>query len=442
VQFYANQEETSINLFNKVFKDPSILKNYKSLDFIVFLPSRKSLRDQTIERIIETLRSPHFDCLFPEDLNAQLRLPADLSPDQRRDHPIFNAYVEYFVKSRVHMFNVTNLKKNKQENMRWLELANRIGNSKGECLFLVFHDECHWGINVGGMFSRIYDNPNFSQKNVILIHISATIWNTARSLREQMKERWVKMEPPPNYTGSSRYVDEEGNPTAHMIVTKPPFYNIGKEIKNKAPNSRKLDANALSVIYHYAHALLAEFRRHPDDATEVAALLEDNARNLVVVRMRQSSAYCAAFFKVIRFLRNRFSMRECFDIVVDVAKDRRDFLVDSAVESELKFPCEDDNSTGHYSSLQNINRNCLLIILEKGRFGDTFPSNMTHFDVRSRYVDGGETFTTFFQDVGRAFGFNLHPELKLLLSQAGFQQLKYFVMVCVCFSHSVSSSDS
>lgn len=46
---------------------------------------------------------------------------------------------------------------------------------------------------------------------------------------------------------------------------------------------------------------------------------------------------------------------------------------------------------------------CLLILVGRGKMGDTFPNNLAAWDLRARY-DGGVCKSTFLQDVGRTFG--------------------------------------
>ena len=44
----------------------------------------------------------------------------------------------------------------------------------------------------------------------------------------------------------------------------------------------------------------------------------------------------------------------------------------------------------------------ILVLVDKGRMGDTFPSTMSHFDLRACYY-GDIVRSTFIQDAGRTF---------------------------------------
>ena len=55
----------------------------------------------------------------------------------------------------------------------------------------------------------------------------------------------------------------------------------------------------------------------------------------------------------------------------------------------------------------------IMIIVERGRMGDTFPPNCVCFDLRGRYLTPVKDFTSIIQDVGRAFGYGERPTLLL-----------------------------
>ena len=53
----------------------------------------------------------------------------------------------------------------------------------------------------------------------------------------------------------------------------------------------------------------------------------------------------------------------------------------------------------------------IMLIVEKGRMGSTFPSSFICFDLRARYLIEVRDFTTIIQDVGRVFGYGNRPNL-------------------------------
>ena len=76
----------------------------------------------------------------------------------------------------------------------------------------------------------------------------------------------------------------------------------------------------------------------------------------------------------------------------------------SAIKSNL---CEEI----YFSDVEDIPM--IMIIIERGRMGDTFPSNCIRFDLRARYLSPVKDFTSIIQDVGRAFGYGRRPVLIL-----------------------------
>lgn len=55
----------------------------------------------------------------------------------------------------------------------------------------------------------------------------------------------------------------------------------------------------------------------------------------------------------------------------------------------------------------------LLIVIDKGRFGDTFPQPFAFYDLRPRYqqTDDSHTWASIVQDIGRAFGYGKRPQV-------------------------------
>ena len=65
----------------------------------------------------------------------------------------------------------------------------------------------------------------------------------------------------------------------------------------------------------------------------------------------------------------------------------------------------------YFSDVEDIPM--IMIIIERGRMGDTFPSNCIRFDLRARYLSTVKDFISVIQDVGRAFGYGRRPVLIL-----------------------------
>ena len=62
----------------------------------------------------------------------------------------------------------------------------------------------------------------------------------------------------------------------------------------------------------------------------------------------------------------------------------------------------------------------IMIIVQRGRMGDTFPTSCIQFDLRARYLNPGKDFTSVIQDVGRAFGYGERPTLVLSKKASDF----------------------
>jgi hypothetical protein len=78
-----------------------------------------------------------------------------------------------------------------------------------------------------------------------------------------------------------------------------------------------------------------------------------------------------------------------------------------------------------YEELENLP--CIMIVVERARFGDTLPNSFKWFDLRARNTFNVGAKSTFRQDVGRACGYSLHanPNTRpqVLVSKAAEQVL-------------------
>jgi hypothetical protein len=382
--FYPNQKSTAKSLCNLMRMGDRKELNYDKLDFVIFLPSQCSLRDQTIARLTQA---------FGRDTGLKRLIPSQYADDE--------AWLKHYLENRVYLLNVA--ANDASSKTKWDILFERFKDPR--CLYYVFHDECHWGLKGGAktetLLQKLFFANLFCQPNVIFLHISATPWNLSRAKEFQHDNLFPVCEmdlDDSQYTGRKDYIN------SNLAVTS------GSDFFEAFENSTIPDScqKPLAVISHYASSLLKSKETKFSAVSEVNDLIQKGNR-LVVVRLAVECTYCKAFVEIMKCIRNYLyeSGSEPFYVLCDAEEYQK---------NEWEW-----GST--FDGLSKIPKNALFIILNKGRMGDSFPHNMTHFDIRARY-HGSIRLSTLCQDVGRVFGYwkGVTPA-KLLLTEDAFNAL-------------------
>eukprot|EP00940_MAST-03C_sp_MAST-3C-sp2_P001101 g1101.t1 len=78
-----------------------------------------------------------------------------------------------------------------------------------------------------------------------------------------------------------------------------------------------------------------------------------------------------------------------------------------------------------YEDLEDVP--CILVLVMKGKMGDTFPKSLRYYDMRLRWIttnaSNSVTRSSYEQSIGRAFGYKRNPQPTILLSRAMHKKL-------------------
>lgn len=372
---------------------------YTSLRVMLLVPPRRSLYQQTVERLRATFTP------------AQLVLmgAAQGKPEELvlTAHPTKGA-----------------------------EYANMLqeASSDPSTMYMVIQDECHWGMLMGSSLTTHFLHTTLSNApNLYLLQVSATPYNILAVLKSDALRRQIIS------------WDDVGNKTAQLQAINSAYTGLAQLLQSNRIHDGSLRAQAdlrqsffvladveqrmlsdAALITEYMACVLAQLggisavqgqavqQRYPSTWTIVQSLLAPGPNgkgNLVVVRLATT---CLAVLlqkwmrQVLRLLRP-----DAFDVVADVGSEDEQLWDKLSNESRRRWATwvghpKAANEPFSYPDLKYLPM--LLLVVEKGRFGDTFPSNFVHFDLRARY-NGDAYYASIIQDVGRAFGYGQRPQV-------------------------------
>ena len=369
--------------------------------YFVLVPSSKSLREQTIRRIVAS------------GLDRECVKMASTSPSFR------NAMLE--------------------------KISH---NYDARCLFVFFQDECHWGAEKGSMMSETLrqaefaSNDNGCSVNMIIVHISATAYSffpSFKSLgRDHVENNVVDWEDIPgslsgggstSYYGSKFYTDQARQSNTSQLERKNEifkFQNVVDEVKRNAqlteiPNAEKLNLKfcieyICAIFHHWKLEFPTCLQRDlsgssAEERARVALRVlktcfpDNTSVNKKIMLVRCSSVGRATMlFDLVHAIRdkeNSFSSLKQLNVLLDVGDNK----------SSL--------------NLQNVQMPLLLIVVKKFGMGDTIPPHaFGSMDVRTRYDNNNFALSTFIQDIGRTFGWKRKEDMPYLApGRGGYDRL-------------------
>jgi len=306
---FPTQEKIAHKLFNmiksKMFENSNIdiEKEFDDFKFLILLPNRTSLEDQTKNRI----HKYSGDCLFlPNDRKSVLRIIQTANANAKTKWECF------------------------------VEQAKR--NHK--TLYLVVHDECHWAAGTKCTFDFFgfqkgdyhYDEEGKPLKNLFTLMVSATPYNFF---------------------------------TVEKMESFSDVLNWNQYLKIEKVNN--------------TYKGLSEFRKE---------------NKIVPCDLEQLNSNWNGHWKK----KKTFMSEEHMEIALETC----------ALRINKKNANISDIQISDFQGIPMI-----LFIVEQCRMGDTFPSPCACFDLRPRYLDVVNDFTSIIQDVGRAFGYGARPTLFL-----------------------------
>ena len=429
--FYDSQKAIGQHIYEKIIKkllqlhdiqsESDMLKTFKDFKFLILLPNRVSLDTQTKSRLTAVQEEFPESCITTEDHSNVLRICLGSEMQRAWDN---------FIKE-----------------------AERNPNK----LYLVIHDECHWasGENQSafkfmgfpeGDYHYTRDEEQKLLPNLFTLMVSATPYNIYTLIQDKSK-----------IVSWKEYLKSQGKEGNYQGLTE--LRKQGKVIwDEKMPQlpaeSDILVNNGLSevfvqIILDYLDALKhckqdqeqrqSEPRKNGTEKYLKRCIEE---KKLIVIRVskakkniRQSVVAREVLNKAINRL--KLKMEVCINAETNPGKDQNeenqnevdqneddtptDFnykehmqLVQKSIQRRMKKNDIKEDSISkmlQFSDVEHIPM--IMIIVERGRMGDTFPPNCVCFDLRGRYLTPVKDFTSIIQDVGRAFGYGERPTLLL-----------------------------
>eukprot|EP00043_Microstomoeca_roanoka_P004548 m.50392 g.50392 ORF g.50392 m.50392 type:complete len:1611 (+) comp12543_c1_seq1:178-5010(+) len=301
----------------------------------------------------------------------------------------------------------------------------RLVDENPTTLLLIIHDECHWGINSGGAVSNLLDDFN-GKKNVVFVHVSATPENLI--LRTELDQnRAVDMEfeaeqrgLETGYAGRKRLAEYGYFIPSHLdqIELSSPLWLL----EQHANGVDLVDLECCRLIRDYClsmsqpdavntatnYAIQQAFRykgmcavRFPPKRTNRPDFSHLFGEVLCDERLRGIRKRPEAFMEF--FLNTGDSPIRLEDIEDESNKE----LVKQRVARRLQLDNPSDRTEVQIAELRDIP--CIMAVVHKARMGTTFPKeSFVAWDLRLVYRSSPLSrlnYSTFIQDLGRAFGF-------------------------------------
>lgn len=366
--FYPAQVEMAERLFGTLFGRTDVDLGYEETDFRILLPPSASLQAQTIKRVRQLFGNGR------DDLKGKVL-----------NRCMFRAGVA-----------------NKDyDALKEAVMEKDLVSGRKRRLMVIVVDECHLGIGKGGQMDVLVHGAPHKQSgiecnrerilledNVYIVYVSATGWNCMPGVLPEKTVVWSK--DPTGYTGWKSYALEggrnkdrlcKGEGYQHLLeYFQSLFRNHGKG--NGKSSSSEMDPAmftllpSLVLMVDYGLGFLGcsssseETQRIVSSGAMMTGGDSIGSNSTVVVRVQPNGAQGA----MVRWLRY--------------------FL---AGKGRVETSLEGTTISGKGS--------CICVLVEKGRYGDSFPGRLTHYDLRARYQSTTCTFSSLLQDVGRCFGY-------------------------------------
>jgi hypothetical protein len=329
-------------------------------------------------------------------------------------------------------------------------------------MMLIIADECHYGLKRNGQVdilfhgaqhssgsnnnaSNSFPNPEnvLSEPNVFIVNVSATGWN-CNVVPYHKVITWKDC--PANYIPRESYL--ENGPNHEKLLVSTGFDTMVQHFATTVqwlyPDIKRL-LPSICLMVDYALAFIAVAAAHGDtnkpeqqhqqlyvpitaETLRVVKHIQQQQENdsndetdVILIRLQRNGIQSV----FILWLKAFRSLLQCQSHVSQnhqsESHDNRNYKIccpSNPNISELPFHGSFETTLkGHRS---------ICIVVEKARMGDTIP-NMSFFDLRARYKSkrgphssSPSSFSSFTQDVARAFGYRSTPPT-ILLNQQGHQ---------------------
>ena len=413
------QKRIAEKIVEKMIQSHPQRSNYKHFDFFWIGPEQKILEAQTIDRIQSFLTKTEIG-EYLQDLQAKNHLK--------------------YISERV-LRNV----KSKDSDVRFNRLIKRIEEEKDTFFFLVI-DEAHFAA------TKNNNIHNFLQKtenclNKVVLKVTATgyslVTKNSRIPAGNMHDIWkyLKKETDTKYYGIEQFVSESEKPQLFQCYRCKNYHNhtdpvklkpgtiggdenfesmlhenseLRKLVEKETKDSTNIDADVrlYAILIHYFSALLWLYGFSHTLTSELGKIIQDTKANKTIQMLKGVEQYMIAvrfpaikdgqfFKKYVRKLRNILGRKKSFSVSLDI-NDKSENLCEDHFLPKLQNMRGDPNFRPRlYADLNGLG--IILINVDKGKMGITYPASSRYFDLRCRYTTlSSVTRAACEQDIGRA----------------------------------------
>ena len=312
------------------------------------------------------------------------------------------------------------------ERLREAVMERDVASGHKRRLMVIIVDECHLGIGRGGQMDVLVNGSAHGvsgmecnrerilmEENVYVVYVSATGWNCLPGVLPEKTVVWN--EDPSGYTGWKSYASDNGEEEGgggqnkdrlcsgegyqrmldyfQLLFRKQPQRAIDPRLFALLPSLVLMVDYGLAFLH--VRGALGSSLSSLLCSVETRQIVNDHFKNCgedmrtTVVRVQQNGAQGA----MVKWL--RYFLGCCGG--GSGGKGARPIRVETSLDGLQKS----DGDSG---------KSCFCVLVEKGRYGDSFPGRLMHYDLRARYHRLSCTFSSLLQDVGRCFGYQQRDE--------------------------------
>ena len=385
--FYPAQMDMAERLYDVLFNSEEEENEYEEMDFRILLPPSVSLQKQTEQRLMQ---------VFGKEGNVEGKV---------LNRCMFRSGVA-------------------NEDFKALERAVMERDplsGKKKRMMVVVVDECHVGIGRGGQMDVLMNGAAhkasgiecnaeriLQEDNVYVVYVSATGWNCVPGVLPEKTVIWN--EDPTGYTGWKSYATSNGCnrdclKQGEVYQGMLDYFRALFRDHGNGGSSGGMDPEmfallpSLVLMVDYALGFVgsalcsSETRQIVSDHNVRGFKGGGDVDETTMIRVQQNGAQGA----MVRWL--QYFLQE---------HARSDSRVETSLDRLKKDKVGVDGGGGG-------RERSFCVLVEKGRFGDSFPGRLLHYDLRARYQSATCTFSSLLQDVGRCFGYRANDEAPLIV---------------------------
>lgn len=432
------------------------LVNEKEKEEKLFYPAQMEMA----ERLYETMFSRNDQELY-EEVDFRILLPPSVSLQAQTEQRLMQVFGCGGLVGRGRKVLSRHMFRNgmANEDFRALEQAvmevDPVSGKKRRMVVIVM-DECHVGIGRGGQIDVLVKgvphaktkrsaNPEriLMEENVYVIYVSATGWNCMPGVLPERTIIWN--EDPVGYTGWKSYANVNGCNQERLKNGEGYQWLLDyfRSLFRSSGNSGGMDPEmftllpSLVLMVDYGLGFLGSSLCSVETQEIVNAHHDESGGS---GGSSGSGGDCGVETTVIRVQHNgaQGAMVKWLNYFLNAVNGSS--KVETSVEGLLN-----GNKKSEQKRVGDGGKNRFFCVLvEKGRFGDSFPGRLLHYDLRARYHGskaGACSFSSLMQDVGRCFGYHgdggestmiaLNPEgNRLFMGQEVKNIDRYLIKTC------------